>query len=40
MALHGQVAWETDYKAALAKSKHYGKPLMVFSTVGELSGFV
>lgn len=37
---HVQVRWHTDLEAARAKAVAENKPLLVFSTMGPLDGFV
>jgi len=37
---HVQVRWHTDLEAARAKAVAESKPLLVFSTMGPLDGFV
>ena len=37
---HVQVRWHTDLQAARAKAVAENKPLLVFSTMGPLDGFV
>lgn len=37
---HTQVRWHTDLAVARAKAVAQGKPLLVFSTMGPLDGFV
>lgn len=34
-----RIQWERDLNAALARAKKAGKPLLVFSTIGEPDGY-